>query len=128
MRTIAASRLAPLLLALLTVIACVAEQTNGGGSQCEGAKCDEHSAGEPLQWSNPVIPAEEGGVADPGVFKASDGRYYMASTGGSRGWYPIRVSDDLVECNGEGGLGGIYSDWHGEGRDRWQGSRSSLRV
>jgi len=46
--------------------------------------------------SNPVIPASEGGVADPGVMRDVDGRYVMVSTGGSRGLYPIRVSDDLA--------------------------------
>ncbi|MBX3230829.1 MAG: family 43 glycosylhydrolase [Labilithrix sp.] len=45
---------------------------------------------------NPVIPAAQGGVADPGVMRDVDGRYYMVSTGGSAGIYPIRVSGDLV--------------------------------
>lgn len=46
--------------------------------------------------ANPVIPAGQGGVADPGVMRDVDGRYIMVSTGGSAGLYPIRVSDDLV--------------------------------
>jgi beta-xylosidase len=48
------------------------------------------------QGINPVIPAEQGGVADPGVMRDEDGRYWMVSTGGSAGMYPLRVSDDLV--------------------------------
>ena len=47
-------------------------------------------------YANPVVPHAEGGMADPGVLRAGDGRYYVVSTGGARGLYPLRVSDDLV--------------------------------
>lgn len=42
------------------------------------------------KYTNPVLPA----AADPGVFKW-DGRYYMVYTTGDP-WFPIYVSDDLV--------------------------------
>jgi len=45
--------------------------------------------------SNPVIAESEGGVADPGVVRDDDGTYWMVSTGGSAGLYPIRKSVDL---------------------------------
>ena len=69
---------------------------------CVSAEADPTSAGESaleettkIGGPNPIVAADEGGVADPGVL-ADGGKFYMVSTGGGRGMYPIRVSDDLV--------------------------------
>jgi arabinan endo-1,5-alpha-L-arabinosidase len=77
---------------LFCLCACAADEPNEV-EPSSGGKSDGPAA---FTWANPIIAQEAGGVADPGVVKAQDGHYYMASTGGSAGLYPIRVSDDLV--------------------------------
>jgi beta-xylosidase len=83
-------------LALVLVAALAGCAEIGGPGEIDPGDDGAPSGGEPLRYANPVIPATQGGVADPGVVLADDGRYYMVSTGGSRGLYPLRVSDDLV--------------------------------
>lgn len=80
-----------LVSSLVFLVACGASE-----SDVSTASHENLTAPSEIGAANPVVPESEGGVADPGVVRDDDGTYWMVSTGGSRGLYPIRKSADLV--------------------------------
>jgi beta-xylosidase len=85
-----------LLAGIVSILAgCAGDPTLDDVAACAGPACATDVAG--VAYANPIIPTVAGGLSDPGVMRARDGRYYLASTGGgAAGIYPVQVSDDLV--------------------------------
>jgi beta-xylosidase len=96
---------------LLGLAACGAASDDDGALSSAGAVV---SADDEIGTSNPIVPESQGGVADPGVARDDDGQYWMVSTGGSHGLYPIRQSADLVHWTHVGYVfpGGSEPTWY----------------